>query len=213
MQELHSAVYEAAYRHMEAAEEREEWAGLWHFLRDIKGHPLLSKLEGDTGASRAFGMVEMALWHYTESADLDPWEVHLGLTREDAEVEFLSLWDKILHVGNPWDVALERSQAGQPNTLSPKKRSAGWPSFVAFAAELQLALGPAVIKLPQVKTAEMLGVSQKTVSNYIRWATQEEGWRSFPAGLLPSPALNVGWGCSALRPISIRWKMWLAASQ
>jgi hypothetical protein len=151
---------------------------LFRFVRIAKAHPDLTGLT----ARQAFRKVEKVIKAWLLSIREvrpgdDVWERCLDVNAEDAESEFMDLWEKIRYVpgAGPLENALEAAEA-DPLSLSAEvrdRRSAGYPVFVSLAGHLQVCMGARTILLPVEKVAPLLGVKAMTISRYRHWAIED----------------------------------------
>ena len=109
----------------------------------------------------------------------DGWSRYFKVSREDAQTEFLDAWDKVRYIPgrdplrNAWDLA--QTHGVQLRDEVQRRRSEGYPLFIALAGWLQVVNGDNALLLPVQQVAELLKVSKMTVSRYRKWA-QEDGY-------------------------------------
>jgi hypothetical protein len=149
-------------------------SNLFTFLRMVKAHSDM----GNKSGAQAFGAVEQQLKTFTNCPKtVCPWKFYLGVSREDAQVEFLDAWDKVRYLAglNPLNVAIERAKRVPLGLNQGKVRSftAGYQDFVSIAGWLQTAMGNKPILLPVHQLAERLGVVAMTISRYRQWAIED----------------------------------------
>lgn len=140
---------------------------LWEFVRLCKGHQELRALSGENA------LAEVKKWLITAWGkgwgDVFPEVVSI----EDAEVEFLKLWDVVRFAAGfgPLEAALSMAK-GNPLQLG-KPRTPGYPLFVSLAWHLQKLRGDGPILLPCRNLAALLGCSHETVAQYRQWAEKD----------------------------------------
>jgi hypothetical protein len=160
--------------------ESETWQSpLFYFIRILKAHPALS----EATAKQAFQKVEtiMKTWRHAipkkPPSRPDDWLHWLEVTRDDAEAEFLGVWDKVRYLPgfSPLDNALEHAQR-YPLQLAKEnadRRPEGYQRFISIAGWLQVGMGDQNILLPVEDLGEILGVEPMTVTRYRRWAKED----------------------------------------
>jgi hypothetical protein len=150
---------------------------LFYFVRLVKAHPALAQ----ESAKEAFRKIEknMEKW-VTKGAPLpraQMWERWLDISRDDAQAEFLSAWDKVRYLPGyaPLDNAIEQARryplAPRPEVAD--RRPDGYPMFVSIAGWLQVGMGDSNILLPVKELAPFLGVQPITISRYRKWAVED----------------------------------------
>jgi hypothetical protein len=107
----------------------------------------------------------------------DAWRFYLKIDGENAEVEFVGVWEKVRYRPGqgPLDNALELAQL-HPLSIREElveRRSAGYPKFVSLAGWLQVGMGVQPILLPVEKVGTILTVTPMTVSRYRQWAIED----------------------------------------
>jgi hypothetical protein len=173
---------EAAVAHHQRDREtrpESDWRSpLFEFVRVVKAHPDVRGLTA-AKAMRAVGAVFKS-WAGRKPAEqrkADDWEFWLGEPRDDAQAEFLAVWDKVRFL--PGDSPLEAAAAAAENTPLDlrqdvmERRSDGYPRFVALAGWLQVIAGNRNIMLPVANVGALLGVQPMTVSRYRAWAVED----------------------------------------
>jgi hypothetical protein len=114
----------------------------------------------------------------------DAWEEWLGIYREDAKTEFLTLWPKFRWPANqsPLEAAvlLARRLLVIPTDDICEKRmvernnpTIGYCFFLSVAGHLQVMLGDQPIFLPQDDLAKLLHVQGRTISRWRSWAVED----------------------------------------
>jgi hypothetical protein len=167
--------------HHRQEEENEEWQSpLFYFVRLVRSHPDMLTMT----ARQAFQAVEdvMRIWQARlpkAQRRLSVWAHWLQVEREDAEAEFLGVWDHVRYlVGRtPLEIAIDQAVA-HPLGILEKHRAArpeGYARFIAIAGWLQVTMGDNRILLPVEELAERLHVTPMTISRYRRWA-KEDGY-------------------------------------
>jgi hypothetical protein len=158
-----------AYRNYTSFWDGEEWQSpLWSFTRLVKGHPQMIGLRAD----EALRVVEKAIggWFGRKG---DAWNAYFEIEAEDAQVEFLSCWERVRFVPGwePLEQAIE--QAKKMQLIPANKRTLGYQMFVSIAGWLQVTMGDRNIMLPCDKLSGYLKCKPMTISRYRTWAVEE----------------------------------------
>jgi hypothetical protein len=145
---------------------------LFTFVRILKAHDLIR----DVDARAAFGLVQRVLGAEVGTKDPeDIWSITFEFeSAEDAEVEFLFVWDAArLPAGtNVLSYAASLSSTVEIDLppLIAAKRSNGYRRFLSFARVLQRVMRDANIYLPCREVGEVLKVRKNTIQRYRSWA-------------------------------------------
>ncbi|MGE5610672.1 MAG: hypothetical protein ACM359_15585 [Bacillota bacterium] len=147
-------------------------SSLWDFTRLLRGHPELR----DRTAKDAWRQVDAIVNAWGGGRVGWSW---FGLTRVDAECEFLSVWDAV-RKPEAVDPVAHALRLAQTRPLVLRKaiadaRPEQYPVFVSLAGWLQVVHPERPILLPVRKIGETLGCSPMTVSRYTAWA-EEDGY-------------------------------------
>ena len=94
---------------------------------------------------------------------------------DDLQADFIHSWESCRCPGSsdPMERALSNATAW-PLKLKNNHRSKGYEQFASLCAHLVLTTGRDVIALGQERVAMMMDYRQATVSEWIRWARQDE---------------------------------------
>ncbi len=143
----------------------------WHFVRHLSA---IRTTQPNLKPKALFDQVERAL----SKEHKQPWFHHFDLGRDEAEVKFLSAWERIRFIPGttPLDSALIRAKA-QPLSLTPEieaKRPSYYPTFITLCGWLQHTAGDRNIMLPCRKLGELLTMSPMTISRLVVWAVQDK---------------------------------------
>jgi hypothetical protein len=142
---------------------------LWGFTRIVKGYSSFRDKSGEA----ALGMVEC--WLKTRSAI---WEDFPGVySTEDAQVEFLRLWEIIQFGPNetPLEVAFERAKANPVAIDTALIKTNGYQLFISLAFWLQKIIGEYHnIYLPCRQLAVILSCEPRTISRYRQFAIKDK---------------------------------------
>jgi hypothetical protein len=171
-------------------EQDDRWhSSLYWFFWLIRGHADLSPYINDvTGAANLLGRRLSSLSKKsgrppTYGFSDDHWYDWLGSSEEEAIAELYDVWRKarFLPGHDPLEQAADaarrerlklRDEVLHRRPIFPKSEK-DYLFFVSLAANLQVAVGPQPIKLPQRKVGETMGVSPPTIGRYCRWAMED----------------------------------------
>ena len=155
----------------------EEWR-LWHFVR------ALTTFRKKLNAKQAFQQADAVIraWSRAYRQSGDHWSRYFYLNRDDAEIKFLSAWQRIKFPpgSGPMELALstatERQLVLRPAVMVLRPDS--YAKFISLAGWLQVVVGDKPIILPCRRTADLLIVSPMSISRLREWAV-EDGYLTF----------------------------------
>jgi hypothetical protein len=139
---------------------------LWDTLRELKGVSCMASIPGYLAIPvmrRVLAGRGLAL-------------TALGYESDDDAIDDLeALWDRVKMAANedPLDAAVRNSEL-HPVGFATNRLSPAYHRFLNVGYQMQLLRGSAPIALPQERLSEVLGVSQKRVSDFCQFAKQEK---------------------------------------
>jgi hypothetical protein len=172
------------YDHLEEAteenryifESRDRWRdGEWispifAFVRSAKAHPELRMLR----RREALNLVQ-SKWLWQKHGVENPWQKEFCDvdSEEEAEIEFLSVWDAIRFVPGESPLHLALALADQKPLPIQNADTVGYKRFLSMVGWLQYLCRTRNILVPCRKTADLLGVSHETVARYRKMAVRD----------------------------------------
>jgi hypothetical protein len=109
---------------------------------------------------------------------VDLWEIHFCLSRDEAEVEFLSNWEVVRFPPgfDPLEYAKTQAEKHPVQIRNTEKESRPdiYPFFISIAFWLQVTMGEQPVMLPCRKVGELLGVSHETIFRLRRNAEEDK---------------------------------------
>ncbi len=140
---------------------------MWDLCRYVKGHPEMKELSSWDAKNR-----------------MEEWMQSMGLTwgtlfperytdDDDAELEFLTAWDKICYPIGWLPLVEAESKARQKPLTFLKRYNRTFSLFLSIAARLQSLVGDGNIMLPCHSLDKIMGCSHETVARCHQLAVKE----------------------------------------
>lgn len=146
---------------------------LWSFTKSIK-----TTCKPGSDAEVVFKMVNQAVM---ASGGWD--EIVPGMGPQEIYAEFINSWNDIKFRDGEsyldWAYAKAKQTPLRHEKYTGNSNKAGYAEFISLAGWLQVVRGDRDIMLPLKQVAEILGISTRMVTNYLRWAGTKKGEDGF----------------------------------
>jgi len=139
---------------------------VFDFVRAAKCHPELNPLTAERALARVEEWLRQQRKNWTEVSSTVN-------SNDEAQAEFLVVWDKIRVLPGQSSLAWAIEQAGRQRLIPPNGRPAGYCLFISVAGWLQQWQGNKPILLPVHKLAAVLNCKPMTVSRYRELAIKD----------------------------------------